>query len=780
MFAVPNLDEHRLRCFELTFKAVEEHALARTNAEIGIRFALFHSRQRSDILFAEGAKRIFVECSGEVEIKIAGSIIETFAVEAFDLVVAHLVEVRDFERFDSRVGNVDGRAHRVGESLLRILVRIFQLRAQRSHHIVVGIGIVRRFLEIEVHEFEERTEILRRRAARQSFSVFSEARCERHLFASQLLFQFRRREIAQARRAHHRLHEFSVEHILVGKLVATAPTVGRHENLRVVEVCFLEENTCSVGERPLRVAEGRFGGFDNATCLWQCGYERFALHVVDIGFHLRVAARLHGSFHLVDRGHLHVGLVGIHGEENEIAVVGEIRFTQRFVDGLLIHLPRNELVVVVERGDVGRSRSVEEVAHTPFHIVTVLLLVAVVVERFVGAEEVVACAEQFGAGHPEIFESLHLFHHRRHGFCVAPGFRRDVEREGIFGLREQIGTIVHAGTDERAILLLAHLVQTAVERLPHHGNYIGVDQTEERTAIFLRQHIGFEHDRDRARGLFLVFVDDVDGLCIVGHGIGFVFRCVGRHGHCAENLFHLGFDLRRIDVAHDHHALQVGTIPLLVVGAEEIGFEVVDDRHQTDGKTIAVFAAWIEFGQAALEDAHHRARTHTPFFVNHAAFFVDLFFLEEQSARPVCQNEETRIDVVARHGNIVDVVDRFVGRGVGVQVLTEFHADAFAILDELAVVGEVLRPVESHVLEKVSQTALVVVLLNRSHLLGDVEIDLSFRFGVVPNVVGQPVGEFSLPNGVVGGELGGLLRGTREQHRGKKPDQQKFYLLHNV
>ena len=493
-----------------------------------------------------------------------------------------------------------------------------------------------------------------------------------------------------------------------------------------------------------------------------------------------IATGLHGSFHLVDRGHLHVGLVGIHGEEDEVGVVGEIHFTQRFVDGLLVDLTGEHLVVVVEGGDVGGTGAVEEVAHATIHIVTALLLLAVVVERLVVTEEVFAGTEQLAAGDAVLREAIHFFHDGRHGFGIATGLGRDVEREGIFGLREEVVVITQSGHEEGAILLLTHFAEAAVEGLRHGGDHVAVDQTEHGAAIFLGHDVGLEHDRDRARGLFLVFVDDVDGLCIVGHGIGFVFRCVGRHGHCAENLFHLGLDLCRINVAHDHHALQVGTIPLLVVSAEEIGFEVVDDRHQTDGKTIAVFAAGIEFGQAALEDAHHRARTHTPFFVNHAAFFVDLFFLEEQSARPVCQNEETRIDVVARHGNVVDVVDRFVGRGVGVQVLTEFHADAFAILDELAVVGEVLRPVESHVLEKVSQTALVVVLLNRSHLLGDVEIDLSFRFGVVPNVVGQPIGEFSLPNGVVGGELGGLLRGTREQHRGKKSDQQKFYLLHNV
>ena len=83
-------------------------------------------------------------------------------------------------------------------------------------------------------------------------------------------------------------------------------------------------------------------------------------------------------------------------------------------------------------------------------------------------------------------------------------------------------------------------------------------------------------------------------------------------------------------------------------------------------------------------------------------------------------------------------------------------------------------------LEKVGETALIVVLLHRSDLLGDVEIDLAFGFGVVSNVVGQSVGEFALTYGGVGGEFGDLLRCTRQEYGGEKSDQHEFYLLHDV
>ena len=69
LFAVPELNEHGLRAFEFTLETIHEHARARTNAEVGVSFALLHAGKRCDVLLAEGAKRIFVECSDEVEIK---------------------------------------------------------------------------------------------------------------------------------------------------------------------------------------------------------------------------------------------------------------------------------------------------------------------------------------------------------------------------------------------------------------------------------------------------------------------------------------------------------------------------------------------------------------------------------------------------------------------------------------------------------------------------------------------------------------------------------------
>jgi len=56
------------------------------------------------------------------------------------------------------------------------------------------------------------------------------------------------------------------------------------------------------------------------------------------------------------------------------------------------------------------------------------------------------------------------------------------------------------------------------------------------------------------------------------------------------------------------------------------------------------------------------------------------------------------------------------------------------------------------VLEEVSQATLVVIFLHRTHLLGDVEIDLSFRFFIVADVVGQSVRELADAHLLIYGE----------------------------
>ena len=57
-----------------------------------------------------------------------------------------------------------------------------------------------------------------------------------------------------------------------------------------------------------------------------------------------------------------------------------------------------------------------------------------------------------------------------------------------------------------------------------------------------------------------------------------------------------------------------------------------------------------------------------------------------------------------------------------------------------------------HVLQEVGQSALVVVLLNGTHALGNVELGALLGPVVVTNVVGEPVVELSRPHVLVNGQ----------------------------
>ena len=63
-----------------------------------------------------------------------------------------------------------------------------------------------------------------------------------------------------------------------------------------------------------------------------------------------------------------------------------------------------------------------------------------------------------------------------------------------------------------------------------------------------------------------------------------------------------------------------------------------------------------------------------------------------------------------------------------------------------------LRAVEGHVLEEVSQSALVFILLNGAHALGNVEVGHVLRPVVLTDVVGQTIVQLTNPYVFVDGD----------------------------
>ena len=120
-----------------------------------------------------------------------------------------------------------------------------------------------------------------------------------------------------------------------------------------------------------------------------------------------------------------------------------------------------------------------------------------------------------------------------------------------------------------------------------------------------------------ACGLLFVYAYGIDGLFVVFHRIVFAWLGVSRHLYAAKEFLYLAFYAVYIYVAHHYHALQVGTIPCLIVVAKHLVREVVHHVHRADGQAIAIAAVGIEFGQKVFENTHLTHHAHTPLFVYH-------------------------------------------------------------------------------------------------------------------------------------------------------------------
>ena len=286
---------------------------------------------------------------------------------------------------------------------------------------------------------------------------------------------------------------------------------------------------------------------------------------------------------------------------------------------------------------------------------------------------------------------------------------------------------------------------------------------------------GYEEGINGAGGEFLILVYNIYRLGVIGYGICLIGSGIGGHLQVGEGGFNLLLHLVHIKVAHYYYALQVGTVPFLIISSERGGTKAVDDREQADGHAVAVLGAGVKLRQLALQYALHGRGAQTPLLVDHTALLVDLLGVEQQFAGPVAQDEQTAVHIGAADGHIVDVVDCLVGRGVSIDVAAELDADPLAEGDD-AVAGEMLRPVEAHVLQEVGQAALAVVLLHGADLLRDVEEGSVDRQGVMTNVICEARRQMAVSYGGVHrhGRYLGRSRGGKtkdKQSRRKHPSQ---------
>ena len=100
--------EHKgLRCLHLTFEVVDVLTGNGREVTVGVVFAFLHAGQGSDVLLHEGAERVFVDVTGEEEVKVAHRC-KALAVDLAYAVIVGLGQVREFLSGSQWVVAVDG------------------------------------------------------------------------------------------------------------------------------------------------------------------------------------------------------------------------------------------------------------------------------------------------------------------------------------------------------------------------------------------------------------------------------------------------------------------------------------------------------------------------------------------------------------------------------------------------------------------------------------------------------------------------------------------------
>ncbi len=127
--------------------------------------------------------------------------------------------------------------------------------------------------------------------------------------------------------------------------------------------------------------------------------------------------------------------------------------------------------------------------------------------------------------------------------------------------------------------------------------------------------------------------------------------------------------------------------------------------------------------------------------------------------------------------NIIEHIGGLVNARGGVHITSERRSDALKPVKD-ALLREVLRAVEAHMLKEMRETVLVRGLLNSSDIGGEIELSPASRLVIVSDVIGQTVLQLAyLDRRVVRKLLDLRLREERRsgQHKRRNENQKSFH-----
>ena len=647
--------------------------------------------------------------------------------------------------------------HLVLENGGRQIGAIGEVGGHPVFEVLEGLGIQTRRRELQVDELHQGLEILRRGVALEAFAELADGRPGAGHLAGQLLFELGGFEGSEPAASEDLRAPDAGGQVLVGEERRAAGAEGRKEDLVVLEVGALEDHLEAVFELPLGDADFRDVFLEKYTPGGRCfGHQRFFANLVDI----------RGDFRLFDLGEQRqdlfpgrqrsLGLGRAAGDDHPI--VGRDPLAAELVD-LFEGDGRGETSGKTGLPlDAGRGFVFEEMPHVFIGQGLGRQFVAFLEGLLEAAQQVDLGPFELGGGEAVAVDPFHFAQERLH---ALGGFAFPHDRvEAVDHHRPHEGAIVRTRHHEGRIGTLGELGEAGVEE----GVVELLDQT---AAVVAHRAMGlrrvFEVDAELGDRDFRVLHQADQGFLVAGHGeVRALFAFAARD--FAEGGLDFGFDDVRIEVADHHHRHQVGAVPVAVKAHEFFAVGAFDALLGADRQPFGIKRAIKKLRQHLVENPLEGAAAEPPFFDHHTFFLLDLLGVEADAVGPVFEDQKTLVEqggIVGRHG---EHVDGFIKRRVGVEVGAKTHADALQVVDQL-VFGQVAGAVEGHVFEEVGEAPLVFVFEHGPGVDGEAQLGAFFRFGVLPDEVGEPVAELALADGRVERQLrferrgGGVERG---------------------
>ena len=490
-------------------------------------------------------------------------------------------------------------AQRVREDSLRIQVLVLQCHLQRSHQVLELLLVLVDSCEIEVLHLHHGLDVLRCRVCSDILTGITQRSVGIALLASQCLGELIAREVTDTAHANHLIEDLQVRIVCRAKQRLTTPCRSLHLDFVVLEVGLLQNNSSTIRERQLLITKDLvLSLLDNLTGLNLGDVDQWlVLDIVYVGLNLLSTGSSNGSSHVL-LGRINLTLLFLSPlHNNEVAVSSRNQFRKQLVDSSNGDIGGNLLHHLIEHIQWG-NRLVRKIVITILVTkLSISALVAVGILLLQRTQVVCLGTSILRSGEAELTSTSCLTVECLQRLHVLAFLGHTNQFEAVLGLRQQILAIVSICLEEGAALLLCHLVQALAHHARDHIRQIALDKIAKISFLLFREGIVLHHNHQLTHLHFLILIEDIDSLAVVGNGLSNYLGSIGVNLDTTKEFLNLSLHVININITNYDDGLIVWTIPLVIVGLKSSGFEAIDDRHQTDRHAQTILRTRIHLGQ---------------------------------------------------------------------------------------------------------------------------------------------------------------------------------------